>query len=597
MDLAKCHLHYGMSSHKGKKYKSYSLAIAVRENGKNRKVIITPLGKLTEKEVETWKRNLQFAKNGDSAFVPVTDWGIEFNKSYLDVAVALEAWNSWGLNEVFSRKGNHEVPLHTIAAALTINRCIDPLSKVKVSSWFHETALPYLMGINPEQMNPSRIFRELASIEGMKMQLCDHIYQTILKKDPESLKSVFYDLSSTTFSGTKCILMKWGHCKEGYENHIVLALVVNCKGFPIYWSVLSGGTSDATTIEWLLQELRDRFKFEEVTLVFDRGMVSEDNLSLLETNEIKYISAMDKNQIVAISKVDFNNFVAASAEEVVQKLLDSKKFIKHSDNAYYHEISPTDGRRYILCFNPQLYSDQQKARQEAIDKFEYFVRSTNRELREAEKSRNEKSTLKKFTDELGKLHLKDFVTLNLKGKKVTREIGVKTRQVSTYECRYEVDQSKKMLAGRLDGFWMAVTNHVDPTIKSASEIINPYREKVEIEWSFRDIKSFIEISPVRVWSMEHVKAHYTICVLAHLLKRTLSKALHENEGKSSKEIISPEELFTKLDPCRLNKITTKEKPRWTLTTTTDIQRDLLIRLGFTSLINEDFEKLKNTLAK
>lgn len=600
MDLAKCHLHYGMSSHKGKVYKSYSLAIAVRENGKNRKTIVKSLGKLTEKQVGDWKRTLEFAKSREeSPPVSLTDIEVEFNKAYLNVAVALEAWNSWGLNQVFIRKGNHEVPLHRVAAALTINRCIDPLSKVKVSSWFNETALPHLMGIDSEQMNPSRIFRELTSIEAVKEQLCDHIYQTILKQDPESLKSVFYDLSSTTFTGTKCLLMKWGHCKEGYENHIVLALVVNSKGFPIYWNVLPGGTGDATTIEWLVCELREKFKFGEVTLVFDRGMVSDANLALLETQNIKYISAMDKNQIAAIAKIDFKDFAAASVEGVVQKLLNTNKFIKHSENAYYHEVSTIEARRYLLCFNPQLYCDQQKARQEAIDSFEYFVRRTNRELREAEKSRNDKSTLKKFIDELTKLHLKDFVTLHLKKKKLTKETPTKTKQVHTYECHYEVDEPKKVLAGRLDGFWMAVTNHIDPTTKPAADIINPYREKVEIEWSFRDIKSFIEISPVRVWSIDHVKAHYTICVLAHLLNRTLSRALHDNKGGNSKEIVSHEELYRKLTSCRLNKISTKDgkQSRWTLTSATDTQRDLLHRLGFSRLLKEDFAQLKSTLAK
>lgn len=560
MDLAKCHLHWGMSSHKGKVYKSYSLATAIRENGKNRKIIVKPLGKLTDKEIEAWKRTLKFAKSGeDLDLAPMAQMEVERSQSYLDVAVVLKTWNAWGLGQIFTRKGNHEVSLDAVAAALTINRCVDPLSKVKVSEWFRDTALPYLMGVDPEKMNSSRIFRELTSIEAVKDKLCDHIYQTIFKTDPDSLKSVYYDLSSTTFTGTKCILMKWGHCKEGYENHIVLALVVNSQGFPIYWNVLAGGTNDATTIDWLVKELEGKFKFQEITLVFDRGMASEDNLALLESKNIKYISAMDKNQIPGIANIDFNNYAAASTEEALHKLLESKQFIKHGDNAYYHEVAIRGGRRYLLCFNPDLHADQQRTRGEAIDSFKSFVKRTNRELREAKISRNNKSTLKKFTDELTRLKLKGFVKVHLKERKVERERGIKTKTIRLFECQCEVDESNKILAGNLDGFWMAVTNHIDPSIKPASEIINPYREKVEIEWSFRDIKSFIEISPVRVWSMEHVKAHYTICVLAHLLNRTLAKALHNNKGDGSNKIISHEELFKKLQSCKLNKISTEDR--------------------------------------
>jgi len=68
--------------------------------------------------------------------------------------------------------------------------------------------------------------------------------------------------------------MKRGHCKEGYQNHVVLAIVVNKDWLPFYWDVLPGGTADANTITWLMCRLKSRFKTIDTTLVFDRGMVS-----------------------------------------------------------------------------------------------------------------------------------------------------------------------------------------------------------------------------------------------------------------------------------------------------------------------------------
>jgi len=94
--------------------------------------------------------------------------------------------------------------------------------------------------------------------------------------------------------------MKWWHCKEGYKNHVVLALVDNRDGLPSYREVLPGCTADSNTIVWLLECCRKRFTNIETTLVFDRGMVSEDNLSSLEEAEVKYITAMDRNQIEGI---------------------------------------------------------------------------------------------------------------------------------------------------------------------------------------------------------------------------------------------------------------------------------------------------------
>ena len=59
------------------------------------------------------------------------------------------------------------------------------------------------------------------------------------------------------------------------------ALVVSGDGVAFYWEVLPGGTADVTTITWLLERLQQQFQDIRATLVFDRGMVSQENLSLL----------------------------------------------------------------------------------------------------------------------------------------------------------------------------------------------------------------------------------------------------------------------------------------------------------------------------
>jgi transposase len=589
MDISKAHLHWRVSKHNGKSYKSYSLARSIRVGGKNRKEILLTLGKLTDQEVMQWRQILKTLK-GNGGTASVHDLIVNANYAYLDVAVALETWKSWGLDEVFSRAGKHQVSLSAVAATLTINRCIDPVSKVQISPWFKKTALPFLLNVDPQQINPSRIFRELTEIEKFKSNLCDHLYKEHLKRDPEAMKSVFYDLSSTTFSGSKCLLMKWGHCKEGFENHIVLALVVNEKGLPIYWAVLSGNTADVSTIDWLLRSLKERFEIATPTIVFDRGMVSDTNLVLLENEHIKYISAMDKNQLEGLSTgIDFTSLTSSSREVVEQKLQKSAQFKKY-DTTYYHEVQQNDNtRRYILCFNPQLFEDQGNARQESLLRFQWTVNELNEELLKASKNRDSESTLKKFNQAMAKHHVKDFVSIDLKEKTLRKKTENEIKTIQTYQGAIKIDQQKQIDAGRLDGFWMLVTNHLDKTELDSSKLIQSYKDKVMIESSFRDIKSFIEVAPIHVWTIDHVKAHYTICVLAYLIDRTLSLSLHQNRGTCSDTIVSHASLFEELRQCRLNHIEVKESEESTLSLTrpTDIQKDLLSRIGLKQLLEKE----------
>ena len=590
MDLAKLHLHWRACKRENREYRSYSLARAYRQDGKNRKEIVFKLGVLTDSEVEQWRSVLHMVKNPTKMLrMDLNNLITVSNHAYLDVAVALEAWNFWGFNEVFAsgdKEKKREIELSALAAILTINRCIDPTSKSKVCSWVKKTTLPLLLGIDPVEINPTRIYRELPHIESCKDQLSQHICRKINQDDPQSLKSLFYDLSSTTFTGARCILTKWGHCKEGYEYHIVLALIVNTKGIPIYWEVLEGGTADATTITWLLNRLKEKLSISMPipVMVFDRGMVSADNLGLLEKELIKYITAMDKNQIESITKTDFSKFKKMTVEHVEEEFNKFSEFTKLDESAYCNEICVIGERRYILCFNPQLFKDQRKAREEQITNFQVFATELNQELLKAQIDRDKKATQEKFDSRLRKAKLKGFIKAQLEEKWVPKQTKTMLKAIQTYQCIVYVDEEDKLEEGKLDGFYMLVSNLSEKNegtfIQKTEDIVRPYREKVIIESSFRDIKSYIEIAPVRVWKPNHVKAHYTLCVLAHILNRTLSIALHEKNKGKSEEIISHERLYEELEGCRLNhhRLEGITQDFYKLTQPTELQVDLLNRL-------------------
>jgi transposase len=589
MDLAELHLHWGASQYKGKCYRSYSLARPYRENGKNRKEIVMKLGKLSETEVERWRNFLRTVKEPDSFFTTLDDLFVTVHHAYLDVATASAIWDEWELDEAFPRGGKRVVTIATIARILSLNRCIDPAAKSQTPEWFRSTALPWVLDVNPELINVSRIFRELAVIESHKEAICKHLVNRITRDDPGSMISVFYDLSSTTFTGSCCVLMKWGHCKEGYCNHIVLALVVNSDGLPFYWEVLPGGTADSKTIIWLLGRLQERFKIPKTTLIFDRGMVSDDNLTLIEDAGIKYISAMDKSQLEGITGLDFSLFSYLDFNHIDEQASDLPNFTKLNEITYYQEVKVEGKRRYILCFNPEMFKDQRKARRQVVADFRAFVDDLNVELCEAKNSRQRKPTYNKFKQKLKKMKLTRFVDVKLRIVRMKREIA--HGSIRTYEATVIVDKTEMCKAGRLDGFWLLVTNlmeNVNNVFKvPAEKVITPYRDKVVIESAFRDIKSFIEVKPVRVWKKPHVKAHYTCCVLSYLINRTLTMRLHKNKDCTGEEIVTHEKLYKKLSGCQIDRIEVNNVGLSThsITQPTNEQKELMERLGLTRLLS------------
>ena len=148
------------------------------------------------------------------------------------------------------------------------------------------------------------------------------------------------------------------------------------------------------------------------------------------------------------------------------------------------------------------------------------------------------------------MKLTQFVDVKLRTKELPRYSNDKKRTIRTFQGTVVVDDKAMRLAGKLDGFWLAVTNHSEKVGKNfkkpAEEIIGPYREKTIIEAAFRDIKSFIQVEPVYVWTEAHVKGHYTVCALAYLANRTLTLRLHKNAGSLTSDVITHERLFEKL---------------------------------------------------
>ena len=121
-----------------------------------------------------------------------------------------------------------------------------------------------------------------------------------------------------------------------------------------------------------------------------------------------------------------------------------------------------------------------------------------------------------------------------------------------------------------------------------------------IESAFRDLKSFLDIRPVYVWTEAHVKAHYSVCVLAHLLNRTLTLWLHTNTGgDTTKQIVCHESCYKELAGCQIDCIDVENVglSTYKMTRPTPQQRELLTRVNLTHLLEQEIPDVAHDLSK
>jgi transposase len=545
------YLDYQTSRYKNKVYKYYHITEAYREGSKVKKNRLFPLGKLTDEQAQKIRLICKIISNPDEQVTTLGNIVAQECVNYLDVAVVNQLWETWQLSDAFTFDITRQ-PLSTdlVAKILVINRCLDPCSHYSIPRWIRTTALPDIIGENVLKLNDDKIYYELSKIQQNQSMLENFLFKKTSEQDPKSYDYVNYDLSSSYFVGFKCKLSAYGRSKDGKSKckQVVLALMVNSQGYPFKWDVFPGNMPEIYTMEKVIKACANRFKLQNISMVFDRGLVSEDTLTLIDDRGLKYISALDHDQIPNVGNIDLSIFKDLESETALNSIPKLSGFRKYDSELYFEDLGTTGKKRYILGINPERFVQDRKCRQEKIDCFQWFVAGNNRSLKKAKRGRQQQPTLNKVTNELKRLKIRKYYE-SPQLKEISVQVVLKNgtrKQVKSYQVKVKKKPAKIAIAKLTDGLCVFITNHIEKDGGNyhmpSERIIQAYREKTQIEDAFKNIKSFVKIRPFFVNKEEHVRAVYTICVLSYFMNRYLSQKRKASEGKdflNSKQLYEP----------------------------------------------------------
>lgn len=545
------HLSYSSSQHKGQTYRSYSIAESYREGKTVRKRTIWPIGKLTDRQADQIRLILRVVQ-GDQTVTRLTDIVVKDTKAYLDIAVVNDLWNQWNLDEAFNCDVTHSsLPTHVVAKILTINRCTEPCSHYSVPQWAKKTGLEEILQVDLSGLNDDKIYYELDKINKNKISIENHFFKQTFGKNPESFDFVNYDLTTTYFVGYKCSLSAFGKGKVECHGRrqVLLGVLINDEGYPFKWDVFAGNTAEVKTLKHNINALKIRFGLNKrnVTLVFDRGIISDDNADLIEDAEMKYISALDRNQIPScgVSLESFKGLEAGKSDETVPL---PPGFKKYDDQLYFEDAGLIGDKRYVLGFNPVLFKEDRENRQEKIVHFKAYLKKENKDLKKAKRDRELEATKSRIVKELKRLKIKKyFEPPVLEPLTVHRKLKDGTvKSINSFQVRIKAKDDIIKADKLLDGLCVFLTNHIEKQGRGfkvkPQTIIKAYRDKTKIEDVFKNVKSFLKLRPFFVNTNAHVKAVYTICILAYFINRYLAnqrKATGEKDFLNSHELYAP----------------------------------------------------------
>jgi hypothetical protein len=275
--------------------------------------VVANLGELEDREIENLRLALEASRKGRTLVLPegkmVEDKAIQWplrvlaNLDYLHIAVALRIWEYWKLGELFNRllpKGGDAVAAGDVVAALTIQRCVSPGSKLYAQRWFPRTALPELLAVDADHFNNARLHRVLEQLDSVDEELQEAL-PVRYQQHGGAFVSLFMDVTDTWFEGRGCDLAARDRTKEGFSDRqkVGIALLCSETGYPLRWKVVAGKRRDAPIMADMLQSLHEVPWVGDAPLVCDRAMGQAGSVARLLDSGIRFLTAAPRSEIVS----------------------------------------------------------------------------------------------------------------------------------------------------------------------------------------------------------------------------------------------------------------------------------------------------------
>lgn len=169
---------------------------------------------------------------------------------------------------------------------LIVTRVYQPLSKRET-----QEILSDLFGV---KYSLTTIYRHLkkAIDNNLKEQFQNSLISFAQKDLNDLLRLIFYDVTTLAFdSQTKAGLKDFGFSKNWRfaDVQIVVGLVVNRDGFPLYFDVFNGKTFEGKTFISVIEKIRNLLKNPDLIVIADAAMLSKINIEELERRNIGFI--------------------------------------------------------------------------------------------------------------------------------------------------------------------------------------------------------------------------------------------------------------------------------------------------------------------
>jgi hypothetical protein len=419
-------------------------------------------------------------------------------------------WARLGIGAALMRllKGRRLDPAaERVLFGLVANRALAPSSKLAAARWISEDA--WIAGL--AEVSDDACYRAMDWLLEVRDELEREVFGQVANLLNLEVDLLFFDTTSTYFEvdgedepvwrdehgkpvpgghedqaggedggtsqdgGKPAGFRAFGKSKDHRDDlpQIVIGMAVTRDGIPVRVWCWPGDTADSALIRQVKDDMRD-WTLAKIVWVADRGFASAKNRRYLRRGDHHYI---------------IGERLRSGSAEAKAALSRQGRYQEVAANLRVKEVRISEHERFVICHNPEGAERDAGVRARMLAQLEELIKDSD------------KLTATRRAELRGVISTKPGLNRYLR---------------ATPGGLLRADARAIRAEENLDGKYLLRTS--DPHLP-AEDIALGYKQLLEVERGWRDMKQVIDLRPVYHRKEERIRAHVILCWLALLLTR------------------------------------------------------------------------------
>ena len=428
------------------------------------------------------------------------------------------------------------------------NRMIDACSNRALPEWYADTAIQQIRPTAVSELTSQRYWEKWDRVDENDLQkIADLFFKKLSDLEPPSSDCFLFDTTNYfTFmaSDTESELCRRGNNKEGrhWLRQVGVALLVSRDNqLPFFYRAYEGNCHDSKLFGSIVDSVISSMKSSvgkpcRLTIVFDKGMNSEDNIIAIDNNpDTNFITCYSPYFAPELIHVKLNKFTVAETtknRELQENGQTDEPLLAWRTTGEYWGKEQT----VVVTYNPKTARKQRYTFEDKFFKLETEMFSMRDKVRKGERHwRNKKDIEVRYQKLCEELHLpKDLYKLDLvmeEGRLVMR-FGKDYYRIGKYCNKF----GKNIL----------ITDNMD---WETGQIVQASLDRYIVEKSFRTSKDddLVGMMPLRHWTDSKIRCHILTCIIALSYLRLIEiRMLRANIKMSATTVMT---TMHRLDSC------------------------------------------------